>query len=94
MRVVILGSGRGGNAEAILVAQKEGRLGAAQVVQTLSDKPAAGILALGARFGVPAKYVDPAPFKTKLGAGEERFIARDHRSSGRSRGARRIHARC
>lgn len=76
MRVVILGSGRGSNAEAILQAQREGRLGAARVVQILSDQPEAGILALGARFGVPARYVDPAPFKTKLeGAGEERFIS-------------------
>ena len=76
MRVVILGSGRGSNAEAILAVQQRGRLGAAQVVQILSDKPDAGILALGRRFGVPAMFVDPAPFKTKLeGAGEERFIA-------------------
>ena len=76
MRVVILGSGRGSNAEAILVAQREGRLGRAQVVQILSDKPEAGILTLGGRFGVAAKYVDPAPFKTKLeGEGEDRFIA-------------------
>ncbi|MFZ5497359.1 MAG: phosphoribosylglycinamide formyltransferase [Verrucomicrobiota bacterium] len=76
MRVVILGSGKGSNAEAILLAQQAGRLGAARVVQILSDKPDAGILALGARFGVPAKFVDPAPFKTKLeGEGEARFIA-------------------
>ncbi len=76
MRVVILGSGRGSNAEAILLAQQTGRLGAARVVQILADKPEAGILALGARFGVPAKFVDPAPFKTKLeGEGEARFIA-------------------
>jgi phosphoribosylglycinamide formyltransferase 1 len=76
MRVVILGSGRGSNAEAILLAQQAGRLGRARVVQILSDQPAAGILALGARFGVPAAFVDPAPFRTKLeGAGEDRFIA-------------------
>jgi phosphoribosylglycinamide formyltransferase-1 len=76
MRVVILGSGRGSNAEAILQAQQEGRLGAAHVVQILSDQPEAGILALGPRFGVPARFVDPAPFKTKLeGEGEARFIA-------------------
>lgn len=76
MRIVILGSGRGSNAEAILQAQRAGRLGRAQVVHIFSDKPEAGILALGARFGVPATFVDPAPFKTKLeGAGEERFIA-------------------
>lgn len=76
MRVVILGSGRGSNAEAILQAQAEGRLGRARVVHIFSDKPDAGILGLGPRFGVPAAFVDPAPFKTKLeGAGEDRFIA-------------------
>lgn len=76
MRVVILGSGRGSNAEAILQAQQAGRLGRARVVQIFSDKPEAGILALGPRFGVPAAFVDPAPFKTKLeGEGEARFIA-------------------
>ena len=76
MRVVLLGSGRGSNAEAILVAEKAGRLGRARVVQILSDRPEAGILELGPRFGVPSAFVDPAPFKTKLeGAGEERMIA-------------------
>ncbi|WP_438481881.1 phosphoribosylglycinamide formyltransferase [Oleiharenicola lentus] len=76
MRVVILGSGRGSNAEAILQAQQAGQLGAARVVHIFADKPDAGILALGARFGVPASFVDPAPFKTKLeGEGEDRFIA-------------------
>jgi phosphoribosylglycinamide formyltransferase-1 len=76
MRVVILGSGRGSNAEAILKAQPAGRLGRARVVGIFSDQPAAGILALGPRFGVPATFVDPAPFKTKLeGEGEARFLA-------------------
>jgi phosphoribosylglycinamide formyltransferase-1 len=76
MRVVIMGSEKGTNAEAILRAQQEGRLGHARVVQIIADKPEAGILALGPRFGVPAKFVDPAPFRTKLeGEGELRFIA-------------------
>lgn len=76
MRVVILGSGRGSNAEAILQAQQGGRLGRARVVQIFSDKPDAGILALGPRFGVPAAWLDAAPFKTKLDAeGEQRYIA-------------------
>jgi phosphoribosylglycinamide formyltransferase-1 len=76
MRVVILGSGRGSNAEAILLAQQQHRLGAARVVRILSDQPGAGILALGPRFGVEALFVDPAPFRTKLeGEGEARFIA-------------------
>jgi phosphoribosylglycinamide formyltransferase-1 len=76
MRVVLLGSGRGSNAEAVLQAQVEGRLGQAEVVALFSDIPDAGILSLGPRFGIPAAYVDPAPFKTKLeGEGESRFIA-------------------
>jgi len=76
MRVVILGSGRGSNAEAILQAQQRGELGRARVVHLFSDRPDAGLLALGPRFGVPATYLDPAPFRTKLeGEGEARYIA-------------------
>jgi phosphoribosylglycinamide formyltransferase-1 len=76
MRVVILGSGRGSNAEAILEAQAAGRLGRAKVVQIFSDKTDARILELGPRFGVQAAFLDAAPFKTKLeGEGEDRYIA-------------------
>jgi phosphoribosylglycinamide formyltransferase-1 len=75
MRVVILGSGRGSNAEAILKAQQEGRLGGARVVQIFSDRPEARILELGARFGVPAQFLDPGTFKTKFDeAGETRYL--------------------
>ncbi len=75
MRVVILGSGRGSNAEAILRAQREGRLGRATVVRIISDNPTAGILDLGKTYGVPAGFVDPAPFRTKLdGAAEDHYI--------------------
>jgi phosphoribosylglycinamide formyltransferase-1 len=76
MRIVILGSGRGSNAEAILQAQQAGRLGRARVVQIFSDQPAAGILQLGPRFGVPANFLDAAPYKTKLdGEAEQHYIA-------------------
>ena len=76
MRIVILGSGRGSNAEAILKAQQAGRLGRGKVVQIFSDQPTAGILALGARFGVPADFLDAAPYRTKLdGEGEQHYIA-------------------
>jgi phosphoribosylglycinamide formyltransferase 1 len=76
MRIVILGSGRGSNAEAILHAQQAGTLGRGQVVQIFSDRPEAGILLLGPRFGVPAAFLDPAPFKTKLdGEAEQHYIA-------------------
>jgi len=70
-----LGSGRGSNAKAILQAQRAGHLGRGEVVHIFADKPDAGILQLGAEFGVPATYLDPAPFKTKLeGEGEARYI--------------------
>lgn len=75
MRVVILGSGTGSNAKAILHAQREGALGSAHVVQIIADQPKAGILAHGKTFSVPAQYLDPAPFKTKLeGAGEDLYV--------------------
>jgi phosphoribosylglycinamide formyltransferase-1 len=75
MNVVILGSGRGSNAEALLKAQSAGQLGRARIIRILSDKPGAGILAHGATYGVPADYIDPGPFKTKFDdAGEQRFI--------------------
>jgi len=76
MDLVILGSGRGSNAAEILRAHAEGRLGRANVKAIFSDQPHAGILALGPHYGVPAYFVDPAPFKTKLdGEGEARWIA-------------------
>ena len=75
MKIVILGSGRGSNAEAILKAERDGSLSRGKVVQIFSDKAAAGILDVSARFGVPAAYIDPAPFKTKLdGEAEARYI--------------------
>lgn len=76
MRVVILGSGRGSNAEAILKAEKAGALGRARVVQIFADQPDAGILAMGERFGVPSAFLDAAPYKTKLdGEAEQHYIA-------------------
>jgi phosphoribosylglycinamide formyltransferase 1 len=75
MNVVILGSGRGSNAEALLRAQAAGQLGRARIVQIFSDKPQAGILAHGTTYSVPAQFLDPGPFKTKFDdAGEQRFI--------------------
>jgi len=76
MRIVILGSGRGSNADAILQAQHAGKLGRARVVQIYSDRSDAGILALGPKFGVPADFLDAAPYKTKLdGDAEQHYIA-------------------
>jgi len=75
-KIVLLGSGRGSNAEAVLEAQRAGHLGRARVAGILSDQAAARVLELGPRFAVPAVYLDAAPFKTKLeGPAEQNYIA-------------------
>ncbi len=66
MRVALLGSGRGSNAEAVLRAQSEGRLGRATVAGIWCDVPTAPMLGLGPRYGVPATFLDPGPFRTKF----------------------------
>lgn len=57
--IVILGSGRGSNAEALLKAEASKKLGAAKIAAVISDHEDAGILALGQKFKVPAIYIDP-----------------------------------
>ena len=66
MRVALLGSGRGSNADAVLRAQAEGRLGQARVVGLWCDVPTCKMLELGPKYGVPARFLDPGPFKTKF----------------------------
>ncbi len=75
MRVALLGSGRGSNAEAVLCAQAEGRLGKAKIVGIYCDIPTAPMLQLGPKFGVPAFFLDPGPFKTKFSPEQEAFWA-------------------
>lgn len=75
MNIVILGSGTGSNAEAILKAWQAGELGKAKPVAIFSDKPDARILTLGQHFGVRSEFIDPGRFKTKLDEeGEARFV--------------------
>jgi phosphoribosylglycinamide formyltransferase-1 len=75
MRVALLGSGRGSNAEAVLRAQAEGRLGKAKVVGIWCDVPTCKMLELGPRFGVPARFFDTGPFKTKFSPEREQAWA-------------------
>jgi len=75
MRVALLGSGRGSNAEAILRAKQNGQLGNAIVVGIFCDNPHAPMLKLGPRYGVPAFYLDPGPFKTKFSPEQEAYWA-------------------
>jgi len=74
LRLAVLGSGKGTNFQAILDAVAEGRL-EAEIVCVISDVRDAFILERGRRAGIPAYYVDCAPFRTKLeGAGEARVL--------------------
>ncbi len=57
--IVILGSGRGTNAEALLKAEKAKKLGAAKVAAIFSDQEEARILSHGQKYSVPAIYMDP-----------------------------------
>lgn len=82
MRVALLGSGRGSNAEAVLRAQSQGRLGRAVVTGIWCDVPTAPMLALGPRFGVPATYLDPGPFRTKFSPEREAAWAEAIRAAG------------
>lgn len=72
---MILGSGRGSNARALLEAGRAGHLGNAEFSGIFTDVHDAGILQHAKEFGIPGGFVDPAPFRTKLdGEGERRFI--------------------
>ena len=58
MDIVILGSGRGSNANAILKAWKDGQLGKAQVKAVISDVPVSPILNIAKSYNVPARTID------------------------------------
>jgi phosphoribosylglycinamide formyltransferase-1 len=82
MRFVILGSGRGSNAGTLLGEWQAGRLGRAEPVAIFSDQPEARILTLGAQYGVPARWIDPGPFKTRLTPETEAAYVQAIRAAG------------
>jgi phosphoribosylglycinamide formyltransferase-1 len=65
LRIGVLGSGAGTNCEAILQACERGEI-PGRVVTVISDIAEAGILARARRRGIPAKFIGPSRFKTKL----------------------------
>jgi phosphoribosylglycinamide formyltransferase-1 len=75
--IVILGSGRGSNAEALLKAEANKQLGNAKIAAIISDREDAGILALGQKFTVPAIYIDPEQKGPRLSKqAEQNYIER------------------
>jgi phosphoribosylglycinamide formyltransferase-1 len=65
LRIGILGSGNGSNCEAILQACDQGQL-PGRVVTVVSDVAEAFILERARKRGIPAVFVGPSQFKTKL----------------------------
>ena len=75
--IVILGSGRGTNAEALLKAEANKQLGHAKIAAIISDQEDAGILKLGQKFTVPAIYIDPGQKGPRLSMqAEQNYIER------------------
>lgn len=74
LRLGVLGSGSGSNMQSIQDAIDAGTLDA-EIAVVLTDVPGAKILDRAARHGIPASWVDHAPFKTKLeGVAEDEVI--------------------
>lgn len=75
LKLAVLGSGSGSNMQSIVDAIEAGTLDA-EIKLVLADVPDARILERAAKHHLPARYLDCAPFKTKLeGAAEERCLA-------------------
>jgi phosphoribosylglycinamide formyltransferase 1 len=75
MKFVLLGSGRGSNALAILKAWKSGHLAKAQPVALFCDHPGAPFLEHAIAFGLPGENIDPGPRKASLSPESERALA-------------------
>jgi len=75
LAVAVLGSGKGSNCQSLIDAIAAGRLNA-RIVCVLADVENAFILERARAHGIPAEYIDAAPFTTKLDDdGEQRCIA-------------------
>jgi len=66
MKTVILGSGKGTNAKAIVQAQTSQLLGNAEIIAILSDKRESGILEIAKDHNIENRYLDPGPFSSKF----------------------------
>lgn len=75
LRLGVLGSGRGSNFRAIMEQITSGRL-QAEVRIVISDVEDAGILSLARDFQIPALYLHPGRFRTKLEPEVEQDLVR------------------
>ena len=75
LKLGVLGSGKGSNFKAIMERIIDGKL-LAEVRLVISDVPDAGILSYARDFQVPALFVNPGKFKTRLETEVEQDIVR------------------
>ena len=74
-RIGVLGSGKGSNFVAIADAVAAGKI-PAEIAIVLSDVEASGILAHARERNIPAKFIPPGKFRTKLDdEAEQAFVA-------------------
>jgi phosphoribosylglycinamide formyltransferase 1 len=75
LKLGVLGSGKGSNFKAIMERIIDGKL-PAEVRLVISDVPDAGILSYARDFQVPALFVNPGKFRTRLETEVEQDIVR------------------
>jgi phosphoribosylglycinamide formyltransferase-1 len=75
LRLGVLGSGKGSNFRAIMERINDGKLGA-EVRIVISDVEDAGILTFARDYQIPALYVQPGKYRTKLEPEVEQDIVR------------------
>ena len=72
MKTVILGSGQGTNAQAIVQAKTSQLLGNAEIAAILSDKRESGILEIAQSHNIENHYLDPGPFNSRFDENAEK----------------------
>jgi phosphoribosylglycinamide formyltransferase-1 len=75
LKLGVLGSGKGSNFRAVIERINDGKLDA-EVRIVISDVPDAGILSYARDYQIPALYVHPGKFRTKLEEEVEQDIVR------------------
>ena len=80
-KLAVLGSGKGSNFVSLAKACIDGSL-PAQIVLVASDVAAAGILERAMEFGLPARFIEPGKFRTKLDESAEAAYVDALRQSG------------
>ena len=72
MRTIILGSGKGTNAKALLDASIQNQLGATEIVAVYSDVAGSGILEVAQSHEVEYQHINANPTTTKLSGKDEK----------------------